>query len=428
MSIYPWQRRICPRPCSRLNDADLQAEYDANIAVYTRPEAKRIQYVALLPDDVAKDLPADEAAIAALYQERIDQYIIPEKRLVERLVFPDAAAAAAARADLDAGKTFDDLVAARNLTLDDIDLGDVAKSDLGAAGDAVFALTEPGVVGPLDSDLGPALYRMNAILAAQETTLEQARTDLAREVAQVAARREIAQRVEAIDDALAGGATLEDLAQSEGLTLASTDYAKGADDNDQIAGYGAFAAAADALAQGDFPEAILLEDGGLVAMTLLETVPPTARPLAEVRDKVTAAWKAAALTRALQSLADEKLAAVKEGGDMASLGPVKTAKVTRDGTVDGAPAALIAAAFATSDTASAQIVSEGSFIAVMQLTAITPLAQSAKSDELRTQLETQLGQSLSGDILELYGRSVETAAGISLDQNVISSVHTQIGN
>ena len=128
--------------------------------------------------DIAADQPVDEAAVQDLYTTRLADYVVPEKRLVERLVYPDDAAAAAAKARLDAGESFETLVAERGLDLTDIDLGDVTKSELGAAGDAVFALTGPGVAGPLPSDLGPALFRMNAILAAQETTLDEAQTPL----------------------------------------------------------------------------------------------------------------------------------------------------------------------------------------------------------------------------------------------------------
>ncbi len=417
-----------PQPLAAPTDADVQAEYDANIAAYTRPEAKRIQYVALLPETLAKDMPADPAAIEKLYQDRIDQYVIPEKRLVERLVYPTAEAAAAARAKLDAGTSFEDLVAERNLTLADIDLGDVSKADLGAAGEAVFALTEAGVVGPIDSDLGPALFRMNAILPAQETTLEAVRDELALEVQTEAARAAIADRIDALDDALAGGATLEELASSENLTLASTDYAKGADDNDPIANYGAFIKAADALAQGDFPEAIILEDGGVVAMTLQETLPPTPRPLADVKDKVTEAWRAKALNAALKELAETKLTALTGGADLASLGTVKTAaKIARDGAVDGAPSALVTAAFAA-ELGKAQVVVEGDFVALMQLDAITPAAENPAVADLRATLEAQLSQSLGADVYDLFGGQVESAAGIMIDQNVINSVHTQMGN
>ncbi len=428
ITYLPLTEADLPQPLPAPTDTELQAEYDSNIAAYTRPEAKRIQYAALLPEDLAKDMPVDEAAVKALYDERIDQYVIPEKRLVERLVYPSAAEADAARAKLDAGTSFEDLVKERNLTLADIDLGDVTKTELGAAGDAVFALTGAGVVGPLDSDLGPALFRMNAILPAQETALDAARADLALEVQTDAARKAVADRVEAIDDALAGGATLEDLAASEKLALASTDYAKGADDNDKIATYGTFIKAADALAEGDFPEAILLEDGGVVAMVLTEIVPPTPRPLADVRDKVTAAWRAKALAAALKTEAEAKLAALKGGADFASLGAVKTASaLARDGSIDGAPAALIAAAFAAKAGA-AQLVTEGDFTALMRLDTITPAAQNPDAATLRETLDTQLSQSLSADIFDLYGKQIEGAVGISIDQNVISSIHTQMGN
>ncbi|MFD1809426.1 peptidyl-prolyl cis-trans isomerase [Gemmobacter lanyuensis] len=123
---------------------------------------------------------------------------------MERLVFASEDEAKAAKARLDAGESFDALVEERGLKLMDIDLGDVSKAELGAAGDGVFALTAPGVAGPLPSDLGPALYRMNAVLAAQETTFEQAKADLTTEYQMDAARRAIADKVEAIDDALAG--------------------------------------------------------------------------------------------------------------------------------------------------------------------------------------------------------------------------------
>ena len=136
------------------------------------------------------------------------------------------------------------------------------------AGDAVFALKDPGVVGPFPSSIGPALFRMNAVLAAQETTFEQAKPDLALEQQLESARKAISGKVEAVDDALAGGATLADVAKEQGLTLATTDYAPGADDNDPITAYKGFRDTAATMAEGDFPEAIVLDDGGLVAMEL----------------------------------------------------------------------------------------------------------------------------------------------------------------
>ncbi|MFH7450842.1 peptidylprolyl isomerase, partial [Pseudomonas syringae pv. tagetis] len=88
-----------------------------------------------------------------LYQSRIDEFQQPERRMVERLVYPSEADAAAAKARLDAGEvSFEQLAAERGLTLTDIDLGERAEAELGAAGPAVFALDQPGVVGPVQTD------------------------------------------------------------------------------------------------------------------------------------------------------------------------------------------------------------------------------------------------------------------------------------
>ena len=58
----------------------------------------------------------DEDALQAAYEQRKAEYVIPERRLVERLVYPTRPKAAAAKARLDAGEaTFDELVAERGL-------------------------------------------------------------------------------------------------------------------------------------------------------------------------------------------------------------------------------------------------------------------------------------------------------------------------
>jgi peptidyl-prolyl cis-trans isomerase D len=143
-----------PQKLPAPTEDQLKAFYTAHIADFTRPEAKRVSYAVLQPNEIAKDQKVAEADIKAAYDAAGDIYNVPEKRLVERLVFPSDAEAKAAKAKLDAGTSFEDLVKARGLALTDIDMGDVTEAKLGAAGKDVFALTAPGVVGPLPSDRG----------------------------------------------------------------------------------------------------------------------------------------------------------------------------------------------------------------------------------------------------------------------------------
>lgn len=413
-------------PLAAPADDALRAFYDANIAQFTAPEAKRIRYAALLPEAIAADQPVEDSVLQQLYNDRIDEFVQPEKRLVERLVYPSAEDAAAAKARLDAGEAFETLVADRGLALEDIDMGDVTAADLGAAGDAVFALDGPGVVGPFDSDLGPALFRMNAILTAQEVTFEDAKPDLALEIQADAARRAIADKVDAIDDLLAGGASLDDLAREQGMAVDTLDYVAAADAPEGIAAYPAFRTAADALAEGDFPEAVLLDDGGVVVMQFVETVPATPIPFDTARDDVTAAFAADAEAKALAARAIEVKAAVEAGQSLGGFGIVqRTANIAREGFVEGAPADLMAAVFSMS-AGELRVIEGPGFVGVLRLDDITAAAQEGEEvDALKGAIAGQVEQALAQDALQLFSNALTNEAGIYLDQSAINAVHAQ---
>ncbi len=413
-------------PLPEPTEEDLAAWHEANIATFTRPEAKRIAYAALLPDSISADQPVDEAAIRKMYDDRIAEFVVPERRLVERLVFPDQAAADAAKAKLDAGTAFDALVAERGLTLDAVDLGDVAKADLGAAGEAVFA-AEEGAVVLADSDLGPAMFRVNGILQGEETTYEEARPFLATEMQTDAARRLIADKVEEIDDLLAGGAELKDLAAEMGMTFATLDHVPGQQGADPIEGYTAFREAANAVTAEDFPEAIVLDDGGVVALQFLETVPAAPIPLAEARDAVVADWRAAKLREALSARAIEIKAAIEGGAAIGTFGIVDTTpEISRDGSIPGAPAALIEAAFAMSE-GDVRVIEDGDFIAVLRLNAILPAEDTGEEAEaLKAALSAQIEQAFANDAMAAYADALIGEAGVVLDQTAITAVNTSL--
>lgn len=413
-------------PLADPSEDELKAFYEANIAQFTAPEAKRITYAALLPEDLAASQPVSEETLRRLYDERISEFVQPEKRLVERLVYPSEAEAEAAKARLDAGESFETLVAERGLALEDIDLGDVSREDLGVAGDAIFALSEPGVIGPVDSDFGPALFRMNAILAAEEISFEDARADLALEIQTDAARRSIADRVEAIDDLLAGGATIEDLAKEQGMTQGTIDFVASAESPEGISAYPKFREAAAAAQAGDFPEAVILDDGGVVALRLDEIVPPSPIPFDTARDDVAEAWRQDAFAKALSARAIEIKAAVEGGQALGTFGILdRTANIAREGFVEGAPPGLMQAVFAM-QVGELRVIEGPGFTALVQLDEITPAAAEGEdAAALKEALATQLEQAISQDALSLFGDAMTGGANLSLDQSMINAVHAQ---
>lgn len=409
------------------DEDEIRAYYDANPSPFTAPEARQITYVWLSPEMLTDEVTLDETALRAAYDERIDEYVTPEQRLVERLVYPDETAAVEAKARYDAGEvTFEALAAERGLNLADIDLGEQSKADLGAAGDAVFALDAPGVVGPIASDLGPALYAMNGILDAREVTFEEARDDLAAEASADRARRLVADRSDGIEDLLASGATLEEVANETGMELGQIAFTTNTDEG--IAAYPAFRDAAAAATAEDFPTLASLDDGGVFALRLDRVDPPALRPLDEVREAVVEGWTKDETHTRLLALAETLKTRIEGGEALEATGVVVTRYegFARDGFISDTPGQVVEAVFALAD-GGAEIVDASGKVYIVALSAITP-ADSASDHASRTReaLSAQIGQAMSEDMFQLFTQSIENEAGVTLDNAALNAVHAQM--
>ena len=424
---FTWARlgpEALETPVPAPSDAELRAFYDENTDRFMRPETKRITYAWLTPEMIIDEVEVDEGALRDLYEDRAAQYRQPERRLVERLAYPSEAAAREARAAIEAGETsFEAEVEARDLSLSDVDLGDVTRRDLGEAADPVFAAGTGAVVGPLPSSLGPALYRVNGKLAAQETTFEEAEPQLRDERAADRARRVIANQAESFDDLLAGGATLEELADETDMRLGEIDWHAGMSEG--IAAYEAFREAARAVTLDDFPEIEAL-DGGVFALRLEEVVPPAPAPFEEVAGRATLLWEESETRARLTEQAEEIATGLRAGRSFAGAGiedATEVEAVTRDGFVDGLPRGALETVFEMA-RGDVRIVADGASVAILRLDAVAaPDPQADDIADLRAQIARQGAAGLADDLLEAYVRDVQSRAGVTLDQAAINAVH-----
>ena len=415
-------RSSLTEPLPTASEEDLRAYYEANIAAFTLPETKQLTYAMLSPDMLLDEVEIDEDALREAYEQRRDEFNQPERRLVERLVFADTAAAEQAAAGLEVGNAFETLVQDRGLSLSDIDLGDVAEDDLGDAGAEVFA-AEPGtVVGPLPSALGPALFRVNAVLPALQTSFDEARAQLQEDLARDRAVRVVEAQAQSLDDMLAGGATLEELDRDTDMVLGQIDWTP--DATDGIAAYEAFRNAAAAASAEDFPQIDYLDDGGLFAFRIDAVLPPRPADFDDVRDAVNAAYSAAAAEAALSVEAEALVPLLSEGAGFAELelDAIVEQGLTRNAFVDQTPAGFMEAVFEMA-VGEVRVVSGDGAVVLVRLDAIADADDSPEAAALAVQIAQQINQSLAQNIFAIYAADVVQRADPQIDPRAVQAVH-----
>ena len=413
-------------PVATPTDADLRAFYDGNIERFTRPATRDITYAWLTPAMLIDSVEVDEEALKALYEERDAEFNQPERRLVERLAFADEAAAQDALKRLNLGETsFEGLVAERGLELSDTDMGDVSAAELGEAADAVFSTGAGLIAGPAPSNLGPALFRVNGVLPARSVSFEDALPQLREELAAERARRVIDTQINDIDDLLAAGATLEELASETDMRLGNIGFH--ADIYGSIAGYESFRAIAETVTASDFPQIENLEDGGVFALRLDGETPAAPAPFDEVKDAVAEAWKTQATVDRLQAMADGMLPALKAATDWAAfaLEPRTEVDIIRDGFVADAPADFIPQVFDMTAGDMIAIPHENSVLLVRLDEVRAPDLTNPEVIQLRNLILQQAATRLTNDVFEAYAFELQSLHEVQINQQALNAVHAQ---
>ncbi len=419
-----------PEPLPEPDDATLRAWYEAHKDAYRAPERKRISYIRLSPEMLKDEVTVSEEEIRAAYDARADEFNKPERRVLERLVFRDRTAAEKAKAALDAGKTsFEDLVRAQGFSMKDVSLGETTRATLDPkVAEAVFAAPEGAVVGPIEGPLGPALYRITAILPKVETPLAQVHDRLAEEIALEKARARIGEELTPIEDLLAAGATLEEVAGETPATFGTIDFT--GSEREGIAADNAFREKAIAVTRDDFPELGELEDGGLFALRLDEVVPPSPIPFEKVKDRVRADWRRAEIEKRLAPVAEEVRKTLEKGGPAAALDRgkvVELANLARGQPVPDAPPVLPERIFALEAPGAVDSLPAEGAIYLVRLDRVIPF--DPETEENRRNLKDAreaIRLRIAQDAFTLFTDAARSHAGISLDQRAIDAVIASI--
>ncbi|MCP4822948.1 MAG: peptidylprolyl isomerase [Shimia sp.] len=412
------------RPVTAPTETEVEAYYTENQDRFMLPATRQITYAWLSPEMIIDQVEVDETALQNLYDERDSEFNRPERRLVERLAFADEAAAQAAMDQIAAGTaTFTSLVEGRGLSLSDVDLGDVTKTDLGEAGEAVFLTPANGIAGPAPSNLGPALFRVNGILSAQTTTFDEAKELLREELAADRARRLIETQIGNIDDLLAGGATLEELVAESDMELGTVNWHPLSEDD--LAGYEGFREVASTVTVEDFPQIEVLEDGGIFALRLEGETPSQPAPLSDVAEDAAAAITAERATEALQALIDTLKPRLNDGTSFTSFGFTANEEVEMDRAafVPNTPPQFLSEVFEM-EVGELRTLDSADSLIVVRLNAITePATDDPEVTALKAAITAQLSSGISQDVFAAYAQALQGMYPTQINQQALNAVH-----
>ena len=220
-TLGPAQAGDIPEPTAE----ELNKYFEARKILFRAPEYRKIAIVQATPAEISKTMEISDADMKTYYDEHRSRYTTPERRHVEQIVFPNMPEAEAAEAKLKDGLSFAALAAERGLKDQDIDLGTVPKTEIidPAVADVAFSLKEDEISQPIKGRFGTVIVTVPKIEPEVAKTLAEVTPQIRSELSAERAKTEVLSLHDKIEDARAGGATLQEAAQKAKLPVMTYD-------------------------------------------------------------------------------------------------------------------------------------------------------------------------------------------------------------
>lgn len=422
------------------DETTLASWFEENKADFRAPEYRQVALLQLTPEKVAR---ADEISAEDLqreYDASGQRFGEPERRRILQLALPSADAVAEARAALAEGKTFEDIVAMRGTTVEQVELGNMAREELldPAIAEAAFALAEGATSGIIEGRLNNVLLKVAEVTEARKTPLDEVSGDLRKEIALRLAEREVLDLHDEIEDARAGGATLTEVAERFSLTL-DTPTAFDTAGKDASGAKVTLPDAPDLISdvfESDVGiEADMLQLGrtGFLWFEVREVTPARDRALDEVRTQAVEAWTQEQRAERLDALAAEIVKELDAGKTLEAIATERGLQVAtqsglkRTGENAAIPADALAGVFSGPVGTVGSASKAGAQRIVYTVTGISAPAFFREAGEIAA-LDTRLADALQNSVIGQYVGEREARLGVNVNQANINRVIGQGGS
>lgn len=310
-------------------DADLQQYYAANRNRYMVPEQRALRIARIGPEQVS-GITASDQEVTAYYNAHKADYAAKETRTISQAVVPDQATANAIASRAKAGAPIKDAAAPAGQNAAVTTLNDQSRDAYASvAGDkmaaAVFAAASGSVVGPIQTDFGWAVAKVDSVKTTGGKSLDQARAEISAKLTADKRKGAIEDLVNNIQDSIdEKGSNFTEAAAAAKLTVTTTPLigADGSSRSDPSFKFPADLApvlkTGFQIAPNDPPEIVMLPNNeGYAMVSPGQVVPAAPAPLDKVKDQVANDWiNAKAMDRA-KAVATQVEAKVERGMPLA---------------------------------------------------------------------------------------------------------------
>ena len=413
-------------------DEQLKMIYDAQSERFTAPEYRKITFVHLDPAALTSDVAVTDEELKAAYDANAAQFIQPELRTVQQMVLDDEESAKKAEQQLREGRSFEDVATEiAGMEKAAIDLGTVSSEGLlPKLADAVFAVPVNVPTTPIETPLGWHILRATKIEPGVEKTLDRVRDQVRDIVAREKAVEGLYDLSIRFEDAIGGGASLEEAANSVGLNATTID----AVDRNGMAPSGATAAGLPEIASllpvafstDEKLDSQLTEigDKGYFMVRVDSVIPPALKPLDTVRDEVAEAWRAQQRSDAAKEKAQQFAEKITAGTPMPTLAEGVPSSVeaigpmTRDGSGDVERTVVTRMFEIAPGTSGIAQISSG-YVVVHVTQASPPEGDGVPSI---ADFDKQLDQTVGNDIAAQMIAALRAEYGVEVNQRVYQAV------
>lgn len=436
---YVYLRHSTVKDVAEPAEEILLSFYQAGQERYAIPETRTFSIAILSQENLEKTLDVSDEELRQIYDRDIASYSVPERRVLEQAVLENETAAAAVAEAVKAGKSLKEAVNAETGS-EEAFLGEEEFEQAGLPqdiGESAFTAKTGAVVGPVETALGWHVLKIKNVLPPETQSFEKVKEALRKDILQMRVADEMFSTSTAIDDRLAGGAALEEVAQEMELEVKTfgplTADGSTPDNKDGLKDFGpdwsAVVSTVFELGEGESAPVMELADGRYAAIRLDSVTPKTYKPFEDVKADLAKTWMQDQREVGNKLRSEDALRALNAGdknlNDVAAAhgATVQTVTLTRDEEPKaplGNPATTLF--FHLDEEQHGMAPAENGYVLALVTNIKLPDPEKVSEEDLKAYTETTQ-RSQQGELMQIYFNHLQSAYDVKINQRLLEQTY-----